>query len=200
MTRERPWIRGFATVDNSLARFFKSGHTGSVNVSTKVEAFTRYRDTSFIAFSGDFSFHVAVSCYTEVVTTNRTNNGTMLNIRFKATNMELTPAIRDYAETKVRMLERLLDARDEDPFVQVEIGKTTQHHQSGEIFRAELDLSTSHTKLRATSEKEDLYAAIDTAKDELEYEIQKGKEKRTSMLRKGGRIMKNLMRRFGMGE
>src|SRR5688572_59736 len=124
----------------------------------------------------------------------------MLTINIKSTQMELTPAIRSYAEEKVRMIERLLDERDSDPFIQIELGEVSQHHKSGNIFRAELNLSTGRGKTRAEAQKDDLYAAIDTAKDNLVDELQRNKNKEVHMLRKGARMMKNVIKSIGFGE
>ncbi|MEK7606090.1 MAG: ribosome-associated translation inhibitor RaiA [Patescibacteria group bacterium] len=124
----------------------------------------------------------------------------MLTINIKTVHMQLTPAIRSYAEEKVRMIERFLGPRDADPFVQVELGQTTQHHHSGDIFRAEMNLTTADGALRAVAEKDDLYAAIDAAKDSLVDELQRTKSKKTHLLRKGGRFMKNILRSMGLGE
>ncbi len=114
--------------------------------------------------------------------------------------MELTPAIRSYAEDKVRMIEKYFDDRDSDPYIQIELGKTTRHHQSGEIFRTELNLTTARGSLRASAEKDDLYAAIDSAKDELVDLLQNRKDKIKSIGRKGARMVKNVLRSFGIGE
>lgn len=123
----------------------------------------------------------------------------MLNISFKSTQFEVTPAIRAYAEEKVRMIERLLDDRDADARAEVELEQTTRHHQSGDIFRAEITLRTARLSLRTEAKEGDLYAAIDVAKDELVDEIRRSKDKRSSMMRRGGRMFKDVMRKMGWG-
>lgn len=123
----------------------------------------------------------------------------MLNISFKATQFEITPAIRAYAEEKVRMIERLLDERDADARAEVELEQTTRHHQSGDIFRAEINLRTARVNLRTEAEEGDLYAAIDIAKDELVEELRRLKEKKSSMMRRGGRMFKGMMQKMGWG-
>lgn len=123
----------------------------------------------------------------------------MLNISFKATQFEITPAIRAYAEEKVRMIERLLDDRDADARVEVELEQTTRHHQSGDIFRAEITLRTARLSLRTEAKEGDLYAAIDVAKDELVDEIRRAKDKKSSMMRRGGRMFKDVMQKMGWG-
>jgi len=123
----------------------------------------------------------------------------MLNITFKATQFEITPAIRAYAEEKVRMIERLLDDKDADARVEVELEQTTRHHQSGDIFRAEINLRTAQLSLRTEAEEGDLYAAIDVAKDELVEELRRLKEKKSSMMRRGGRMFKDIVQKMGWG-
>lgn len=123
----------------------------------------------------------------------------MFTISFKGAHMDLTPAIRDYAEGKVRMLEKYFAAH-EGVFVEIELGKTTEHHQKGDVFRAEVTLKAPRDSYRAEAEKEDLYAAIDVAKDELDTQLKKGSDKKDAMVKKGGRVFKELMRKIGFGE
>src|SRR5687768_17446198 len=99
----------------------------------------------------------------------------MINISLKATGIELTPAIRSYAENKVSMLEKLIDKNDTSAQADVELGQTTHHHQSGIIFFAEINLHVSDIHLRAVSEKDNLYAAIDEVKDEMIRQLQEEK-------------------------
>ncbi|MEK7579571.1 MAG: ribosome-associated translation inhibitor RaiA [Patescibacteria group bacterium] len=123
----------------------------------------------------------------------------MLTITLKATNMELTPAIRSYAEEKTGMLQKMLTGEDEC-HAYVEVGQVTKHHQSGPIFRAEIALTTPQGSLRAEAEKEDLYAAIDIVKDELMEELRKRKSKRTTLIKKGGRMFKDIIQKMAWWE
>jgi len=47
--------------------------------------------------------------------------------------------------------------------------------------------------LRATAENVDVYAAIDTAKDELKGELIRKKDKQVTLLRKGQRLLKQML-------
>lgn len=118
----------------------------------------------------------------------------MVHIDIKATNMELTDAIRSHVLEKVNMLEKYLD---DDPSIQgqVEVGKTTHHHNKGEVFRAELNLSVPGDMIRAVEEHEDLYAAIDTMKETASRELRRAKNKQKDQKRKGGRSLKALFKR-----
>lgn len=100
-----------------------------------------------------------------------------MKINIKATQMDLTPAIRDYAQEKMDMLEKYLgDIQVTN--CDVEVGMTTHHHSKGEIFRAEVNLSLPGEMLRVEKTEEDLYKAIDKVKDHLTREIRQYKEKR----------------------
>ena len=120
----------------------------------------------------------------------------MLTIAIKGTRLDLTPAITSYTEDKLRMLERVLtvDARAE-----IELEHTTRH-QSGPVFRAEINLTAGSMFLRTEAIEEDLYAAIDVAKDEMMEAISQYKSKETTLVRRGGRMIKGFIRRMGWGE
>ena len=89
-----------------------------------------------------------------------------MNIQIKNTNLELTQAISDYLYKKLSDLENLVSHHDKDALCRVEIGKTTKHHKSGDVFRAEINLRMKGENVYVVSEREDLYAAIDEVKDE----------------------------------
>lgn len=116
-----------------------------------------------------------------------------MKINFKATNLTLTPEILRYCREKLTHLEKLL-AEDTSVFMEVEIGKTTRHHKHGEIFRAEMNLHLAGYRFRSESTTEDLYAAIDEAKDELATEIKRYRKRQSTLLRRGGRLVKNFLR------
>lgn len=115
----------------------------------------------------------------------------------KATGIELTPAIRDYFTKKVALLEKLVPPEDESVAADLEVGKTTAHHQSGDVFRAEINLHAYGEILRAEAVREDLYAAIDETKDEMADILRKKKKKNNTLRRKGGAWIKKILR--GMG-
>lgn len=116
-----------------------------------------------------------------------------MKINFKATQFELTAEITNYCQEKLNSLEKLL-SDDESAFVDVELGKTTEHHKQGEIFRAEFNLHTAGKNFRAEAVAEDLYLAIDEVKNELLGEVKRYRKKQGAMLRRGGRAVKDFLR------
>ncbi len=121
----------------------------------------------------------------------------LMQIKIKATNIELTDAISAYVEEKIRSVEKFIVQHEEEvPLVEIEVGKTTKHHNSGEVFRAEVSMRVRGKHFRAVSEKSDLYTAIDDMKDGLIRELNSYKGKERSMVRRGAGMIKNLLR-FG---
>ena len=114
-----------------------------------------------------------------------------MRINIKATGIELTPAISNYVNKKISSLEKYLS---NEVVVQVEVGKITQHHKSGNVFRAEIHIIGGGLDLYAFSEKDDLYVAVDVVRDEIIHNVVHTKTKRETMARRGAEIIKNMMK------
>lgn len=123
-----------------------------------------------------------------------------MNIHTKATNITLTPEISDYLDKKISMLEKFLPEGDTSIKCSVELGKTTNHHKTGiDVFRTEINLSFAGKYMRAVSEDASLNASIDEAKDQMAAELTSYKSKRTTLVRRGGAVMKNILKGVGSG-
>src|SRR3989344_7978909 len=116
-----------------------------------------------------------------------------MKLNIKASGIELTPAISAYVDKKLRSLEKYF-GNSEDTVVQAEVGKSTQHHKSGNVFRAEVHVSGPGLDLYAVSEQTDLYAAIDVVKDEVSEKLSHIKGKREALTRRGARLIKDMMK------
>ncbi len=119
----------------------------------------------------------------------------MKTLKIKATNTTLTPAITNYVNDKLS--EEVLSkfsGKNKIFDVDVEIGKTTERHINGEIFRAEVNVKVKGKVLRAVSEKEDLYSAIDDVRDEIVEILRDKKEKKDALWRRGARRIKKMLR------
>jgi len=125
-------------------------------------------------------------------TSARYNLNTM-NTNIKAGSIQLTPAISDYVDKRLKKIEDILG---NDPALQcdVELSKTTGHHNKGDIFRAEIHIVGSGKDIFAAREESDLYAAIDLVRDEVLREAKSHKAKQISLIRRGGARMKNMMK------
>ena len=105
-----------------------------------------------------------------------------MNIRIKGTKIKLTPAIKSYVQEKMDMLEKYLG----DVQVlncDVEVGLSVGGQNSGQIYRAEVNLEVPGKLLRVAKTEKNIYKAIDKVKDHLEILIKKYKEKKIARLR-----------------
>ncbi|MCC7469722.1 MAG: ribosome-associated translation inhibitor RaiA [Bacteroidetes bacterium] len=111
-----------------------------------------------------------------------------MQINIKATNMELTEAIRGYVNEKIGSLDRFFD---ESAFAYVEVGRESNHHQKGEdVFIAEVNIAFSGSNFFSRVRNADLYAAIDEVKEELHREISKNKDRKQTLFVRGARSLK----------
>jgi ribosomal subunit interface protein len=120
-----------------------------------------------------------------------------MNIHIKTTNLTLTPDIESYLDKKMESMEKIIDPNDTSIYCQVELAKTTNHHKSGDIYKAEFNFRKGGEQFRAVSEQETLMAAIDLAKDELVRELKSHHSKEMTMVRRGGAAVKNLIKGIG---
>lgn len=119
-----------------------------------------------------------------------------MHIDIKVLNLELTSALRDYAEKRMSGLEKFMHGESSHTLLSLELSKTTNHHKHGDIFRAEANLGSGGKTFRAASEKEDINAAIDDVREELMHEITKNKDKRQTLFRRGAHRVKNALKGF----
>ncbi len=116
-----------------------------------------------------------------------------MNIVIKATNMELTEAIKDYANKRAMSLEKLL-GNDSGILVEVELGKDTNHHKQGEMYRAEINVSGAGQTYRAVASSIDIYASIDEVRDEIERKVTNSRDRSRSLFRRGARSVKKMLK------
>lgn len=108
--------------------------------------------------------------------------------------MELEPKIKGYIEKKVKSLDKFFKGHDPDTVkVLFEVAKKSGQ-KSGDIFHADCVMEAPGEKYYASSDEADVFAAIDVVKDNLSREVRKNKKKRLTMLHRGGRKIKQMMR------
>lgn len=120
-----------------------------------------------------------------------------MNIIIKGTNLELHNDLKDYAEEKIGGLKKFMEDIDlggNRVVARIELAKTTQHHQQGDIYRAEVNLELPKKMMRSVVESDDIYKSIDDVKDELRIMINEYKTERIGLSRRGSRIIKDLRR------
>jgi ribosomal subunit interface protein len=122
-----------------------------------------------------------------------------MNINIKTSSISLTPSISDYVDKRLQTIKSFFQ-NDSTAICDVELARTTFHHKSGDIFRAEIHIVAKDKNLYASNEQDDLYKAIDMVRDEMLREIKTTKSKDQSMLRRGGARIKDMIRGIWKGK
>lgn len=117
--------------------------------------------------------------------------------KIQANHMDLTDPIREYAWNKISELSKFLP-EGTHATVDILLERTTNHHQKGDVFKAEANVEVPGQLLNAEAVHEDLYAAIDKLKDEVRRELNTYKEKLTTKRRKGQRDAKEELHSLDM--
>ena len=116
------------------------------------------------------------------------------NITFKHTNSNTDSRIHDFVTQKLQPLTKYVSP-NEEVRCEVEFERESQH-KSGLICRVEVNIWVAGILYRSEALGQTFEAAVDIARDDLDEEMRKAHKKRHSLLRRGGRKIKDMMR-FG---
>lgn len=111
--------------------------------------------------------------------------------------MDLTPVVSDYVMKRVTNLEKLLkgmEAEGGEVVVAFEVGTSTTRHKSGPVFHADCLIKVGGEEFYGSADKEDLYEAIDDVRESLFKEISRHKERKQTMLYRGARSVKKMLK------
>ena len=120
-----------------------------------------------------------------------------MQINLQGKNIELTQVIKDYISKRVTNLEKLLFKIEQGRgkvMVNFEVSKSTNHHKSGEIFHADCLIKIDGKEFYGSADKEDLYQAVDVVKDSLYNEINKNKDRRQTLFKRGASSIKKMLK------
>lgn len=120
-----------------------------------------------------------------------------MQINLQGKNFEVTEPIRDYVLKRVTNLEKLLSSIEEnggEVLVNFEVGKSTNHHKSGEVFHSDCLININGEKFYSSSDKEDIYQTIDEIKETLFNEIRKNKDRRQTLFKRGAASVKKMLK------
>ena len=90
-----------------------------------------------------------------------------MNLTISGHHMDVTPAIREHVEGKLEPIRR-----HGDQITRIEVTLIVERH----LHKAEANLHVAGADLFASSESDDMYAAIDALTDKLDRQIIKHKE------------------------
>ena len=123
-----------------------------------------------------------------------------MKYNIKSKSFDLTPAISQYIEGRMAAIRKLIQQSDEGAIADVEIEKITKHHRTGELYRAEINLTLAGQDLfRAEATEFNIYNALNAVKEEIIRQIKSKNKKQRSLSKKGGRQLKEIMRGFWPG-
>ncbi len=112
-----------------------------------------------------------------------------MNIIIKGSHIEISSAVEAYVTKKLRTLEKFLDA---DARVEADLGKISNHHRSGDIFKAEININSKGNFSRVVAEDSDLYSAIDMAQKDMSDLLASKKDKKQTLWKRGAQTIKAL--------
>ncbi|OGZ06435.1 MAG: hypothetical protein A3C93_01745 [Candidatus Lloydbacteria bacterium RIFCSPHIGHO2_02_FULL_54_17] len=108
----------------------------------------------------------------------------------KATNIEHTNAVDAYLTKRLAELVRILEPKEQSELARIELGKSTKHHRTGEVFFAEITFHVKKKDFRATATGADLYEAIDKMQAMIVREVKRHHDHARAERKKGGREFK----------
>ncbi|MAZ56663.1 ribosomal subunit interface protein [bacterium] len=113
-------------------------------------------------------------------------------INYKSTNTDLESSLQELVGTKLESLGKFI-GDETDLRCEVEFEKVAPH-KSGEVHRVEVNLWVGGTMFRAEATENSFEKAVDEVRDELNKELRRTKKKQDSLVRKGGRKIKEMLR------
>ncbi len=120
----------------------------------------------------------------------------MNNIKINAVNIELTEEIKEYIYKKLKSLEKFINFEDPSVSGDVRLIKEVGRQQTGKIYKIEISIMTPGKKFGVNAEGNSAYEAIDLVKDALIKKISRYKDKKISLVKKGGAKIKSFLKRF----
>jgi ribosomal subunit interface protein len=117
-----------------------------------------------------------------------------MDVRIKATDYHLTPEVSAYINARIETIEKALAEHAQNARCEVEVGRAVGNMKHGEIWFAEINIVAVGKRMRAMVEAESVNQAVDEAKDEIIRQIRKHQQFHRRLLRKGGSMIKKVLR------
>ena len=117
----------------------------------------------------------------------------MKNLTILCKDFDLTEALKNHAQEKLASLYKFLNKTESEVAFNLRLGKTTNHHNSGKIYYADLSIHTAEKNFGGKVESDDIYAAIDILKDDMAENISHYKGKSHTLEIKDARKFKEAL-------
>ncbi len=120
-----------------------------------------------------------------------------MQIIIKGKNMDISQPIHEHTTSKIQNLEKFIFQKPGQTILaEIELGLRSRRHRKGDIYRAEINLTVDGRLHRAVAKKGDLLEAIDATAQDVERQIRRDKGKKDSLMRRGARKAKDILRGF----
>lgn len=120
-----------------------------------------------------------------------------MRVSIRQKNLEITPALNSYIETKIlKPIRRLLKSHQnsELSLLELEVGRSSLHHQKGKVYYVSAALSFDGKTIQAKSEAEDIRRACDLLEEELKKEMVNYQSKSRALNKRAARRVKKDLR------
>lgn len=117
-----------------------------------------------------------------------------MRFNIKATNITIGNDVREYLDKRLTTLQKFIDLADPAIVTAVELGRSTNRHQNGDVFYAEITIYKGKVSWRAVANESTLTSAIDAMHEGITREVTQSKGKKRSLFRRGGIVAKQLLR------
>lgn len=120
-----------------------------------------------------------------------------MEIYFKNIHEAITQLLIDRAETRLKKLERFIDETKLEAHAYVEINKATAAHNSGDIWKASINLDVAGTRYHAEAVSDHPEKATNRAINEMKIELRRA-HARDKMLRRRQHSVWKTFSNFGL--
>jgi putative sigma-54 modulation protein len=105
----------------------------------------------------------------------------------ESSNIDMTPSLKEYAETKIDRVHKHFDSLIQNHQIKVVLGVIKNHKSNNQKAEVTINLKGGHV-IRCHSTEDTLYAAIDTVVDKIEKQMRKFKTRIYNSIQRGKSI------------
>ena len=109
----------------------------------------------------------------------------------------LTDELRAFVDEKAGKLAPRIDPHDAAALMEIDLGSAMGGQRTGDVYRAEINLSYKNGFLRAEASCPRVHEALDQALNELKRELKKSFGQRRDIFRRGAAQAKGFIQRLG---
>ncbi len=117
-----------------------------------------------------------------------------MHIDISSQNVELETKEIAHIEAKINKLKRYFPSTDTSTNASIVVIKTTNHHNKGDIYKAEIRLHSAGKEYYSEATTSDVRKAVDKAFQTMESEIKSVSGKQNALFKRGAKKIKEILR------